>query len=84
MAMVRFIAGARDFSQIFRAHPASYPLGTRNSFLWGKVAGGMKLTTHLHLVLRSRMVQLYLHSSNMALWCSIIEHKDNFTFYLVL
>jgi hypothetical protein len=28
-----------------------------------KAAGGVKLTTHLHLVLRLRMVELYLHSA---------------------
>jgi hypothetical protein len=28
-----------------------------------KEAGGVKLTTHLHLVLMSRKVELYFHSS---------------------
>jgi len=31
------------------AHPASYPMGTRGSF-----PGGVKLTTHLHLVPRPK------------------------------
>jgi len=33
------------------AHPASYPMDSRESF----PGGDMKLTTHLHLVLRSRI-----------------------------
>jgi hypothetical protein len=42
---VRFPAGARNFSLHHRvqsgsgAHPASYPMGTRGSFPWGKAAG---------------------------------------------
>jgi len=37
------------------AHPASYPMGTSEHLPRGKVVGGMKLDTHLHLVLRLRM-----------------------------
>jgi hypothetical protein len=36
---------------------------------------GVKLTTHLHLVPRSRMLEIYLHS----LLC-FFKHRDNFTF----
>jgi hypothetical protein len=42
---VRFAAGAGNFSLNHRvqngsgAHPASYPMGTRGSFLGGKAAG---------------------------------------------
>jgi hypothetical protein len=42
---VRFLAGAGNFSLHHRlqndsgAHPASYPMGTRSSFPWGKAAG---------------------------------------------
>jgi hypothetical protein len=42
---VRFPAGAGNFSLHYRiqnvsgAHPASYPIGTRCSFLGGKAAG---------------------------------------------
>jgi hypothetical protein len=45
------------------AHPVSYSVGSGDSFLWWKVAGGVKLTTYLHLMPRSRMVELCLHSS---------------------
>jgi hypothetical protein len=42
---VRFLAGAKNFSLHHRvqngsgAHPVSYPMGTRDSFLGGKAAG---------------------------------------------
>jgi hypothetical protein len=36
---VRFPAGAGNFSLHHRAHPASYPMGTRGSFPGGKAAG---------------------------------------------
>jgi hypothetical protein len=44
------------------AHPASYPMGTASFFPGGKVTGGVKLTTHLHVVPRPRKVELYLHT----------------------
>jgi hypothetical protein len=39
----------------YGAHPAIFLVGTGGSFLWGKAA------IHLHLMARSRMVELYLH-----------------------
>jgi hypothetical protein len=60
---VRFPAGLRHFSLFHRVktgsgvHLASHPMGTRN-----KGGEGVKLTAHVHLVPRSRMVELYLHS----------------------
>jgi hypothetical protein len=48
------------WSQVI-THPASYPMGTGGSFPRNK-ATGVELTTHLHLVPRSRIVELYLHS----------------------
>jgi hypothetical protein len=59
--------GGQDFSllhnvqTITEAHPASYPVGTRISST-GVKRRSMKLTTHLHVLLRSRMMELYLHS----------------------
>jgi hypothetical protein len=55
-AGVLFPAGVRDFSPFRRVqtHPA---------FSGGKVARDVKLTTHLHVVPRSRMVKVYLHSA---------------------
>jgi hypothetical protein len=59
-------AGARDLLHSIQtgsvAHPDSFPVGTRGSFPESKAAGwGMKLTTQLHLVTRSRMVELHLY-----------------------
>jgi hypothetical protein len=56
---VRFPAGAGNSSLHHRvqtgsgAHPASYPMGTGGSFP-GINGRGLKLTTHLHLVPRSK------------------------------
>jgi hypothetical protein len=41
---------------------ASYPKHAGGSFLRGQAARGMRLTTHLHLVPRLRMVELHVHS----------------------
>jgi hypothetical protein len=56
---IRFPAGAGNFSLHHRvqkgsgAHPASYPMGTRDSFLGIKRPG--REAAHLHLMPRSRM-----------------------------
>jgi hypothetical protein len=47
---------------VSEAHPASYPMGYLGLFPWGQSGRGVKLSTHLHLVPRSRMVELNLHS----------------------
>jgi hypothetical protein len=44
----------------------------------GKAVVGVKLTTHLHLMPRSRMMELYLHSARVLNY--IIKYRDNFTF----
>jgi hypothetical protein len=57
---VWFLVGAGNFSLHHHiqnssgAHPASYPMGTRDSFPRGKSGRGVKLTTHLPLVPRSK------------------------------
>jgi hypothetical protein len=62
---VQFLAEASDFSLVQTgsgAHPDSYPIGTGESFRASWVErSDVKLTTHLHLVPKSRMVELYLH-----------------------
>jgi hypothetical protein len=59
-------------------------MGTRGSFPRGKVAGVVKLTTYLHLVLRSRMRGAIPSLSNMPSWrgAQLLrkKHRDNFTF----
>jgi len=42
-------------------HPPSCPTGMSGSYPGCKVARVWKLTTHLHLVLRLRFMELYLH-----------------------
>jgi hypothetical protein len=60
--------GAREFSLLHSVHtgsgfhPASHKMGTKGSFSGSKAAGGVKLTVHFHLVPRSRIVELNLHS----------------------
>jgi hypothetical protein len=55
----------RDFFLLYKvqtgsgAHPASYPKVTGGDFP-GKSSRGVNLTTHLNLVPRSRMMELYL------------------------
>jgi hypothetical protein len=56
-------------------------MGIRGSF----PGRSMKLTTHLHLALWSRRVDLYLHSPiciHGIVLNYVINYKDNFTFYL--
>jgi hypothetical protein len=61
MIRVRFPAGAGNLSLRHHvqtgsgAHPASYPVGTRDSLPGGK-GRGVKLTTRLQLVSRSKNV----------------------------
>jgi hypothetical protein len=59
-------------------HPASYPMGTGKLFPPGSIGRGVKLTTHLHLVVRSRKVELYFSPSS---WynAQLINHRDKFT-----
>jgi hypothetical protein len=60
--------GARDFSVLytvqtsFEAHPDSYTMDKGGSFPEGKAARGLKLTVHFHLMQRSKMMELYVHS----------------------
>jgi hypothetical protein len=63
----------RDFSlphsvkNASRAHPDAYPVDTGGYFPWG-----VKLTAHLHLVPRSRMVDLYSTPPYVFMaWCLI-------------
>jgi hypothetical protein len=78
---VRFPAWAGKFSLHHPVqngsgtHPASYPMGTR-----GSSGRGVKLTTHLHLVPRSRVsgTILPLPQYVFMAWF-LVKHRDNFT-----
>jgi hypothetical protein len=66
MAEVLFPLGIRDFSSLYRfktgsvAHSVSNLMGMGAAF--PSYSGrGVKLTTHLHLELRSRTMELYIH-----------------------
>jgi hypothetical protein len=71
---VQFLAGAGNCTLHHcvqngsGAHPASYLMGTRGSFPGSKAAQGMKLTTHLHLVLRSRNAWSYTSTTPICLY----------------
>jgi hypothetical protein len=68
MTEVQSPAEEKDFSSSFcvqisyEAHPAYYPMGTRGPFLGVKHDRGMMLTTHTHLLPRSRMSRSYTSS----------------------
>jgi hypothetical protein len=90
---VRFPAGAGNFSLHHRvrngsgARPASYPMGTRGSFPGGKAAGGVKLTTHLHLVPSSKNEWRYTYTPPIRLHGVVLsqkKHRDKFTFAFTL
>jgi hypothetical protein len=76
---VRFPAGAGNFSLHHRvqndsgAHPAFYTMGTRG---WEQSGRGVKLTTHLHLVPKSRMhgAILPLLQYVFMAWC-LVKHR---------
>jgi hypothetical protein len=75
---VLFAGGARDLSLLHGvqtgsgAHPASYIMGIEGSFPGDKSGCCVKLTTHLHLMPRSRMVEIYLHFPYVFMtWCLI-------------
>jgi hypothetical protein len=48
----------RNVQEGYGTHPTSSTMGTGEPFLVGKAELGLKLITHLHLVLRSIMVEL--------------------------
>jgi hypothetical protein len=51
---------------------------TRGLILWGYSSWGMNVTTHLHLMPKSIMVELYLHSPIQFIAWYLIYYKDNF------
>jgi hypothetical protein len=83
---VRFPAGAGSFSLHHRvqngsgAHPASYQMGTGDSFPRDKAAGAWSwpLTSSAEV---KEWMELYLHSPNTPSWRGAqLKHRDNFTF----
>jgi hypothetical protein len=66
-----------DFSLLHSVQTGLGPTQPRTQWVHGvvppagKAAGAMKQITHLHLVSRSRMTELYLYSPTL---CSLINH----------
>jgi hypothetical protein len=66
------------------AHPASYPMGTGDSFPGGKAAGAWSYHSSTTSAEVKEWVELYLHSPNTSSWRGAqLEHRDNFTFSFV-
>jgi hypothetical protein len=64
------------------AHPASYPVGTRSSFSWGKMAGAWSWPPPSSAEVKL-WAELYLHSPNTPSWRGAqLKHRDDFTFTL--
>jgi hypothetical protein len=58
-------------SILFSAASRQGPKTTQCTILWipgGKIYSGVKLTIRLHLVQRSRMVELHIHAPHMPSW----------------
>jgi hypothetical protein len=51
----RFISSPNHPELGYEAHPTSYSMGTGDSLLHKQIGFGMRLTTHLHLVLKLSM-----------------------------
>jgi hypothetical protein len=63
------------------AHPASYPNGTSGSLPGGKAAWGLKLTSHLHVVPRSKNEWSYISTPPIRLHGVALRGNLTFTFY---
>jgi hypothetical protein len=79
---------AKDFSSSLcvqtssLAYPAFYPLGTSDPFPGVKLGQGVMLTTHAHLVPRSRMSRSYISSPSWHLHGGSGRAFLRFTFIL--
>jgi hypothetical protein len=84
---VRFPAMAGNFSlhrrvqNGSRAHPASYPMGTRDSFPGDKAAGREADHSPPSSAEVKEWVELYVHSPNTPPWRGAqLKHRDNLNF----
>jgi hypothetical protein len=85
-SMVRFLAGAENFSVHHRVqngsgvHPASYPMGNRGSFPGGKEPGRETDHSPPSSAEVKEWVELYLHSPmHLHDRGAQLKHRDNFT-----
>jgi hypothetical protein len=86
----RFPAGAGNFYLRLHvqngsgAHPDSYPMGIRGSFLGVKWSGREAGHSPPSTAEVKDCVELYLHSPNTPSWRGAqLKHRDNFTVYLL-
>jgi hypothetical protein len=82
--VVRVPAGAGNFSLHPASRPALEPDGYQGLVPWRQSGRGVKLTTHLHLVPRSRIHGAIPPLSNTSSWRGAqLKHRD-FTFTFIL
>jgi hypothetical protein len=64
----------------YRAHPASYPVGTMGLSLVVKQQGHEANHLPPSSAKIKECMELYLHFPNMSSWCDAsVKHRDNFT-----
>jgi hypothetical protein len=86
---VKFPTGGRNFPLLHSvqtgtgARPVYKTLITRSCFAPDGSGLSVKLTSHLYLIWRLIMVELYLHPPPHVFmaWCYLIKHRDNFNFF---
>jgi hypothetical protein len=84
---VRFPAEARDILFSTESRPTLGPTQPHIQYVPGALFPAVNLITHLHLVSRLRMVELYLHYPIYLpgmVFNYIIRYQDNFTFYFTI
>jgi hypothetical protein len=69
---IRISAGTRDFCFVRNVQRSTQ---SRIQWVPGAVSPGIKLTTHFHLVPRSKMVELYLHSPYDFMASQIVQNS---------
>lgn len=73
--MVQFLGGTKDFFFPKLPHPSSISVsGCRGHFLRGETSRDMKLTDHLHIVQRLRMIGAIPPHADMPPWPAEGQH----------
>jgi len=73
-----------DYILLICSTPSLLSNGYQGLFPWGYSGWGLKLTTHLHLVPRSRILAAIPQLPDTSLWRGAeLKHRDKFTFAYV-